>query len=285
MQSLTKLGESPLWCSQNQCWYYVDIANGLVFRLKEGVSKVFSDRYQNVSNLVTTQQGLLATAEDQVFELRPDSENSRLLSKVVQSPDLRTNDGSVGPDGQYWFGTMEKSPSGLNGKIYSLSANGILTLQGEDIGIPNTFVWLNRKSVLISDSFLQITYKVDLLDSGKLDWKGRQVWLDLRNTNGTPDGGTVDENGDVWIAIWGGAAVRKYSADGILLDELSLKALQPTSCAFGGVDMNELLITSATEDLTEQQLIEFPDSGRVIHMNMDVKGKVLPEFKIEEQEC
>ncbi|GEA12753.1 hypothetical protein KUL49_31280 [Alteromonas sp. KUL49] len=285
MNNLTTLGESPLWSSKEQCWYYVDIANGVVFRRKNGVTTVVSDSHQNVSNLVNTQKGLLATAEDQILQVIPDTDNVKLLLKIAQSSDLRTNDGSVGPDGRYWFGTMEKNPSGLHGKIYSLSSNGKLRLQGEGIGIPNTFVWLNSESILISDSFLKITYEVDLLDCGKLDWDNRKVWLDLRNTNGTPDGGTLDENGDVWIAIWGGAAVQKYSPDGVLLDKLSLRALQPTSCAFGGTDLNELLVTTATEDLSVQQLDDFPDSGRVIHLNMDVKGKVLPEFIIEEQEC
>jgi sugar lactone lactonase YvrE len=107
------------------------------------------------------------------------------------------------------------------------------------------------------------------------------VWLDLSDTESTPDGGALDEEGNVWLAVWGDASVHKYSQEGKLLDKVELRALQPTSCAFGGEHMDEMLITTAAEGMTEEQLEQYPDSGKVLLKKMDVKGRVLPVFNLE----
>jgi sugar lactone lactonase YvrE len=194
---------------------------------------------------------------------------------------FRCNDGSIGPDGKCYFGTMERVPTGTNGRIYTIDTYGNLIDQGAEVGIPNSFIWLNEHFVLISDSFLQKTFKVELLSNGTLDWNNREVWLDLSDTSGTPDGGALDENGNVWLAVWGDSSIHQYSADGVLLGKIELKALQPTSCAFGGENMDELLITTATEGMTEEQLAKYPDSGKVLLRKMDTKGSTLPVFNIE----
>jgi sugar lactone lactonase YvrE len=275
------LAEGPLWQSDEKCWYYVDIVAGVVFKRDElSVQKVMQNR-PNVSNIVRTNRGLLITIEDEIVLINDKDLSLNILCCVNQSSELRINDGSVGPDGRYWFGTMEKQPSGLNGKVYSLDQQGKLEVHGDTIGIPNSFIWLNDKQILISDSFVQKTYLVELLASGILDWQNRKVWLDLSETAGTPDGGALDQDGNVWIAIWGGAAVHKYSPRGKFITKVPLFALQPTSCAFGGENMDELLITTATEGMSKQQLQVYPDSGKVVLQKMDIKGTVLHKFNLE----
>jgi sugar lactone lactonase YvrE len=211
-----------------------------------------------------------------------DSKTDRFetLASLPHSELFRCNDGSVGPDGKYWFGTMEKAPTGLHGEIYSLDKQGKLVAQHAPIGIPNSFIWTDDFSVLITDSFLQLTFRVSLKEDGKLDWANRAVWLDLSATDCTPDGGALDENGHIWLAIWGGAAIHQYSADGELLDKIQLQALQPTSCAFGGANMDTLLITTAIEGLSPAQLEEYPDSGKVLQHHQSVKGKTMPNLEL-----
>ena len=272
------LGESPYWSSRLKKWMWVDINNRVMFQKSE--QEVSTSFVEMVSNIFECPSAILLTAETLLYQCS-DNETVDTVMKLFANNVYRCNDGCVGPDGNYWFGTMEKNPSGLNGKIYSLDTWGNLIDQNALIGIPNTFIWLDECHVLISDSLLQKTYKVELLASGTLDWNSRKVWLDLSKTNGTPDGGAVDEDGNVWIAVWGDASVHKYSEEGLLLDKINLNALQPTSCAFGGVNMDELLITTATEGLSEDQLNLYPDSGKVFLRKMDVKGKVLPVFDLE----
>lgn len=282
---LFELAESPLFFKDEYFW--VDILKGAIHRTYDLKSlksnNVAFELGENISNLVTcTNKRFLATGERCIYVCDLEANTKAVLQTFNDwSLFLRCNDGSVGPDGKYWFGTMEKAPSGLNGRLYSMDSKGNLVEQGAAIGIPNSFIWLNERFVLISDSFLQKTFKVELLESGKLDWVNREVWLDLSHTDGTPDGGALDADGNVWLAVWGDASIHKYSPDAVLLEKIELNALQPTSCAFGGVNMDELLITTATEGLSSEQLSQYPDSGKVILRKMDVKGKVLPVFNLE----
>jgi sugar lactone lactonase YvrE len=271
------LGESPFWSPRLKQWMWVDITNQVMFQKSEQLGLV--SFVEMVSNIFECPSAILLTAETKLYQFE-NSGRINVYMPLIESKKYRCNDGSVGAGGKYWFGTMEKSPSGLNGKIYSLDTLGNLIDQNADIGIPNTFIWLDESHILISDSFLQKTYKVELLASGMLDWLNREVWLDLSNTSGTPDGGALDEQGNVWLAVWGDASIHKYSSEGVLLDKIELHALQPTSCAFGGVNMDEMLITTATEGLSGEQLKNYPDSGKVLLRKMNVKGKVLPVFDL-----
>lgn len=275
-----ELAESPI-CFGNM-WLWVDILASKIYCWKDNKLASFSFREMPTNiTLLQDNRHFMVTMESEIIVWDFLHEEGITLISLNHCEMFRCNDGSVGPDGKYWFGTMEKAPSGLNGRLYSMDSKGNLVDQGAEIGIPNSFIWLDEQFVLISDSFLRKTFKVELLESGKLDWGNREVWLDLSHTDGTPDGGAMDADGNVWIAIWGDASIHKYSPDAFLLEKIELNALQPTSCAFGGVNMDELLITTATEGLSSEQLSQYPDSGKVMLRKMDVKGKVLPVFDLE----
>lgn len=279
MKGQYQLAEGPVWIGSKGVWCWVDISAHQVFtKNSRRELMIYQDR-KMLTNLIQTISGVFISAENSFFILEDEILDLKCL--ISHDNEYRCNDGSVGPDGKYWFGTMEKTPSGLNGRLYSMDSKGNLVDQGAEIGIPNSFIWLDERFVLISDSFLQKTFKVELLESGKLDWGNREVWLDLSQTEGTPDGGALDAEGNVWVAVWGDASIHKYSPDAFLLEKIELNALQPTSCAFGGVNMDELLITTATEGMSDEQLRMYPDSGKVMLKKMYVKGRVLPVFDIE----
>ncbi|MFT2091654.1 SMP-30/gluconolactonase/LRE family protein [Paraglaciecola sp. 2405UD69-4] len=280
------LSESPVWHDSTNKWMWTDIQDKHIYQSSDSLlvdENKFSKKNvpQMVSNLfLSSDNFILATGEDCIFKINLSSNRIDKQITLPHSNLFRCNDGTVGPDGKYWFGTMEKSPTGLNGEVYSLDESMKLVAQNAPIGIPNSFIWLDDSSILISDSLLQKTYKVSLAANGKLDWVNRTIWLDLSDTDCTPDGGAIDEKGNIWLAIWGGAAIHKYSAGGELLDKIQLKALQPTSCAFGGANMDCLLITTATEGLSGEHLVQYPDSGEVLMHRLSVKGKSLPKFRM-----
>ena len=273
------LGESPFWSHRLEKWMWVDITRQIIFEKSEQiVSRSFSEM---VSNIFECPSATLVTAETKLYQLI-DNGRTEVHKQLFENANYRCNDGGVGPCGKkYWFGTMEKHPTGPKGKIYSFDACGNLVDHNADIGIPNTFIWLDDSHILISDSLIQKTYKVELLASGILDWINRKVWLDLSSTRGTPDGGAMDEDGNIWLAVWGDASIHKYSSEGLLLDKIELEALQPTSCAFGGQNMDEMLITTAVEGMSEAQISNYPDSGKVLVRKMNVTGKALPLFDLE----
>jgi sugar lactone lactonase YvrE len=200
----------------------------------------------------------------------------KLIALPLQG-NYRTNDGCVGPDGRYWFGTMLRRPQTAQGAIYSVGNKLDLRVELEGIAIPNTFCWL-EDCLLISDSLQQICRRYTTCQSGPIQDKG--VFTSLSNSAGTPDGGAVDQNGNVWIALWGGGKVVCYTPEGEPLNEISLPVPQPSSCCFGGPDNNILFITTAREGLTETELTQYPQSGAVFFIQLPVQGAVVHKFSV-----
>ena len=262
-----ELTEAPLYIEGS--FYWVDITNGAVYELpieEAAPRKIAAYPGELVSNIaVFGQSELLVTGEHYFYRLeRKYCRSTKFVETPICDKRMRCNDGSYGPDGKFYFGTMEKQPTGSTGSIYSLDRYGNLENLNIPIGIPNSFIWLNDGSLLISDSHQKKTFKVTLTAEGVLDWDCRKVWLDLTGTKMTPDGGALDGEGNIWIAMWGGGVLHKYSITGTLIDRLLVPAKQPTSCAFGGENKTLMLVTTAAEGLSEQDLCEYPDSGRVL---------------------
>ena len=96
---------------------------------------------------------------------------------------------------------------------------------------------------------------------------------------GAPDGLTVDADGDLWVAIYGGGRVHRYSRDGELREELFVPATQTTSCAFAGPGLSRLYVTTATEDWSEDQLRAQPCAGLVYRFETDAVGRPASLFR------
>jgi sugar lactone lactonase YvrE len=280
------LAESPIYHVHTDVWFWVDILAGELYcghNTVDGIQPELLKKFEfNISNIVTIDENhLLLSGEDVLIIFNLTTKQIEHSIGLNLASCMRCNDGAVGHDGRYWFGTMEKKPTGLNGQVYSLDLQWKLKQHKASIGIPNTFIWLDDDTVLISDSFLQKTFKIKRLTSDTLDWENKEVWLDFSGTSNTPDGGALDCDGNVWLAIWGAGAVHQYSSNGVLLNKIELNALQPTSCSFGGKSNNELLITTATEGLSDQQLLLYPDSGCVLLHQTSVQGCELHRFNLD----
>ena len=96
--------------------------------------------------------------------------------------------------------------------------------------------------------------------------------------DGIADGLAVDSEGHVWVALFGGGCVRRYAPDGLLADRLELPVRQPTSVAFGGDDLGDLYITTATIQFGAEQLAEQPDAGATFVCRPGVTGTPVHAF-------
>ena len=96
---------------------------------------------------------------------------------------------------------------------------------------------------------------------------------------GVPDGLTVDAVGDLWVAIYGGGRVHRYSADGVLRQVLDVPAEQCTSCAFAGAGLNQLYVTTATEGWSDEQRRADPSAGIVYRFDTPAKGRAAAPFR------
>lgn len=280
------LAESPLYVRSSNTWFWVDINAGALYAGEYKCTHLEIRQVETfafaISSIVEIKGNrLLIAGESNLLIYNCCKKQTERVFEIPNSIGKRCNDGSVGPDGKFWFGTMDKKPDRVNGEVFSFDGKKVSNVPQAYVGIPNSFVWLNNQELLISDSLLQKTFKVRLTEADTLEWKSRELWLDLSDTQMTPDGGALDSEGNIWLAIWGGAAVHKYSPSGTLLDKIELNALQPTACAFGGEHLDVLLITTASEGMTEKQLALYPDSGGIIMQRVCVPGTLKQEFLIE----
>jgi len=108
---------------------------------------------------------------------------------------------------------------------------------------------------------------------------GERILVTVAEEIGGPDGMTVDADGDLWVAIFGGGRVQRYSPEGELRDELPVPAMETTSCAFAGPGLNRLYVTTATENWTDEQRRDEPAAGLVYRFDTDATGRPAEPFR------
>jgi sugar lactone lactonase YvrE len=179
-------------------------------------------------------------------------------------PDLIPNDGAVDPTGRLWFGTShadETEPRGIifrsdDGERFEPADAGFTVCNGPAFSVDGTVLYL-------SDTMSGTVLTYDVERSGAL--RRRRVLLRLPDGE-LPDGLTVDAEGCLWVAHWGGACVTRWSPDGELLRRLSVPTPLVTAVRFGGTDLDELYITTAREEGSG------PDAGLLYATRPGVRG-------------
>jgi sugar lactone lactonase YvrE len=121
-----------------------------------------------------------------------------------------------------------------------------------------------------NDSALQVTYLFDLDEAGNAS--NRRTFLQFGEGDGYPDGMTVDAEGCLWIAFWDGWSVRRFSPEGELLDRIDVPVARPTSCVFGGADLDRLYISSASIGLSPEDKAAQPYAGGLFVAEPGVRG-------------
>ena len=188
------------------------------------------------------------------------------------APNTRFNDGKCDPFGRLWIGTMDKNAKPYQGKLYRLDGQkwvGIL----DNISISNGLAWSpDQRTMYYIDTFEQAVYGFDFDGvSGEISQK--RIVVTISDSMGSPDGMTVDSTGKLWIALWGGSGVACFDPQtGQLLGKIEVPALNVTSCEFGGPDLKTLIISTAREGLSEEQLKQYPLSGKVFFVYTPFRG-------------
>ena len=241
-----ELGEGPTWDPAAGHLLWVDILAAEVHAYDPGSG---ADRL-----LVRTEShvgaakpraggGLAVNLRDGVGLYEPDGA-FRMLADLA-ADGVRGNEAMVAPDGSLWAGTMRYDQRPGGGKLYRVDPSGMVTTLIDAVTISNGTGWsLDERLVYYVDT---PTGRVDVFDA---DWPGignRRVFVEIDGP-GKPDGLTVDADGCVWVALYGGGSVRRYTPDGRLDQTVEVPAVNPTSCVFGGPDLRDLYITSAASD-------------------------------------
>jgi sugar lactone lactonase YvrE len=269
------LGEAPTWDADARLLMWVDITKGLVHRSDPDTGRDdVVDVGQPVGAAVPTRSGRLALAAEDGFSIFDPATARRDLLAEVESEVAETamNDGKCDAAGRFWAGTKDVEGHRPLGSLYRLDADHRLTRVLKDVTISNGLDWSpDQRTMYYIDS---TTYGIDAFDfdilSGSVSHRRRMVELPV--AWGLPDGMTVDEEGFLWVAFWGGSAVRRLGADGRLAFTVELPVSQTTSCTFGGDDLSDLYVTSARIGLSDAELREQPSAGGVFRLRAGVRG-------------
>ena len=266
-----ELGEGPLWHPDEGVLYWVDIATQRVLRVSMGgelESRTFDTPVTALA--LRARGGLVAATRDGFASLAFADGRLDTLATADSSPERRMNDGGCDPLGQFWAGSMRFDLSDGDGTLYRLDAELKVHREIEAVGISNGLDWSPDGSQLyFVDS---LAYRVDVLEvdslSGRVAARAPLVVVDA--TEGMPDGLTVDADGNLWLAMYGGHEIRCYSAAGGLLERVTVPAASPTSLCFGGDDLADLFITTAAGSTLSP---DDPDAGRLLCCRPGSRGR------------
>jgi sugar lactone lactonase YvrE len=189
------------------------------------------------------------------------------------------NDGAADPWGSFWVGSMAANEEPGRGSVYRFrQSTGAQTMFG-GVTISNGIGWSPDQTVLYyvdSGPGTIHSYNVD----GRGDISDPRLFAQFDSASeGTPDGLCIDSEGFIWVALWGGYEVRRYSPSGELVTRVSVATAQPSSCAIGGANGTTLYITTAQEDLPASKFEDEPDAGRLFAVNVGVTGRPLDPYR------
>jgi sugar lactone lactonase YvrE len=275
------LGEGPIWDARLRRLLFLDIMRGEIhtFDPATGDHAVF-EVGQPVGAITPTKWGdWVAAARDGFYRVDPATGATMLLAAVeADLPDNRMNDGYCDPQGRFWAGTMSMVHQREAGALYRLDPDRRVTRILAGVTTSNGIDWSPDGSrVYYVDTG---TGRIDLFDfdaeHGQL--LNRRPLVAVAPEQGKPDGLIVDEEGYLWLALWGGGALHRYSPDGTLDRVVPMPVSHPTKCAFGGPDLADLYVTSASTALSPEERASHPHAGSVFRMSPGVRGRAARLF-------
>lgn len=196
-------------------------------------------------------------------------------------PTTRLNDGKLDRTGRLVFGTMDETSSGRRplGHVWTYDGASEPRILFGDIHISNSIAFSpDGRRMYFADTPLKTIFVFDYdLDEGQVS--NRRIFVEIGADGGFPDGSTVDAEGYLWNAEWGGARVVRYSPDGRVDRIIPTPCSQMTCCAFGGGDFSTLFVTSACTGLSDAALAAQPHAGALFAADVGVRGLADTPFR------
>ena len=279
-----ELGEGARWDARRGELLRVDILDGRVYRDRVdddgGLVPVRSYRLPGTVGAITPVEGddgwLLAAGRG--FAHLTPAGTVRPLAEAA-SAGTRMNDGACDPHGRFWAGTLAADHRTGGGALYRLDRSGRVELMLDGLTIANGLDWSpDGATMYLVDSGPGVV-NAFAFDSEPGTISQRRALVTVPGELGAPDGMTVDADGDLWVAVYGGGAVHRYSPDGVLREKLHVPARQSTSCAFAGRGLSRLYVTTATEDWSEEQRRADPAAGLTYRFETDATGRPASPFR------
>ena len=259
------LGEGPSWDSRTNRLSWVDILSSAVHVAGAEGDPITS--YQLPGHvgaaLPAAEGGWLVALADRLAHLDEAGTLSDIAPLEAHLRENRANDAKCDPEGRAWVGTMSYDESLVRGTLYRVGPGGQPAAVIEGVGIANGLGWSpDGRTMYFIDT---VTHEIRAHDydlgTGRVGKPRALVRVDP--ADGHPDGMCTDDDGCLWVALFAGGSVRRYTPDGELDTVVRVPATYTTSCCFGGTGRDRLLITTATRDLDESGKLREPLAGSV----------------------
>ena len=276
----TILGEGSIWHPTENKLYWIDI-EGKILHIYDPVLKV--DKQLKVGSRVGTvvpvqSGGALLALQNGIQKIDTKTGKLTFLTNPLIDSNIRFNDGKCDPSGRFWVGTMALDSRKKGGVLYRFDKDKTVHLMLDSVSISNGIVWTADKKTMYYNDTPTGTIQAFDYDDTNGNITNRRVAVKIPNGIGAPDGMTIDVEGNLWVALWGGGIVGKFNPlTGELLQKIKVPASNVSSCAFGGKNLDILFITTARQWMNEEQLKKFPLSGGLFSVKPGVRG-VRAEF-------
>jgi sugar lactone lactonase YvrE len=277
-----ELGEGPVWIPETNKLLWTDIEKGEVNSLNITDCQNHTIYRGNNPSCIfpTTKNEILIADKERLFFLNLENlELKEFITITHGDSNIRFNDGKVDPLGRIWIGTLSTKIDFQKGALYSVDSSGQVTERLRNITISNGLTWsLNNDKMYFIDSWERAIYEFYLKKNG--DISNKKVLVKFAPSLGIPDGMTIDANGYLWVAMWGGFSVICFDPNKRkLIERIYVEAPNVTSLAFGGKDLESLFITTARQGLAQEVLESFPSSGSIFSVETGSRGVVCNKWR------
>ncbi len=284
--AVMQVGECPLWHPEEQALYWVDIEGFAIHRLvpATGAHRKWPMASEPSALARNENGGLIVALRRGFVHLNTDSgELTDIAPAPYDTATTRFNDGRADAAGRFWVGTIYEPRDRQAAEMYVLERGQVRKVWSGGMTVSNGLGFSPDQHILYhSDTTAhRITRYAYDLASGSVSEPRTLMQFSTdksHNYGGRPDGAAVDCEGNYWCAMFEGARVLKLSPDGIILDEIPLPARCPTMVAFGGADLRTLYITSASYKRPAGEAEQYPHTGRLLAVRVDVAGRVEPAY-------
>ena len=283
--SKCKLGEGTLWVKEHNSIYFVDIK-----KKKICILNIKSNKKKQIK--VNKEIGFLAHVKKNIFILGLQGEiriqnlkSKKIIKSILIEPKIklnRINDGKTDPAGNLWFGTMDNLERKIEkGSLYKLDKNLSLTKIDKNYRITNGPAFIDKLNFYHTDSSKRKIYKIKINKNNKI--LDKKIFKKFSNKVGVPDGMTLDNNKNLWVAHYHGACISVFNNKGKLIHRIQFQAKNITNCTFGGTNNNQLFVTSATKGMNSADLRKFRYSGSLFSVKTNCKGFLQKKFILADE--
>lgn len=281
-----KLGESAIWHVASHRLLWLDLLQPRLFLHdpKNSTTKVMNINIAGKLGAIvaTTNPALVIVSHQQgLSKLNIETGDLTFFTNPERGRDaVMFNDCKCDRFGRLWAGTSHIREEDARGALWCVLSNGEAYLADTGFVVSNGPAFSVDGAIMyFNDSVGKKTFAYDISADDPYP-RNRRILINYTTAEGSPDGLTVDEQGCLWVAHWGGARVTRFSARGDRLTTIAVPAPHVTTVGFGGDDLGTLYITSARQGLSNEDLIKSPQSGDLFSCVPDVKGICEPLFPL-----